>query len=122
MKSFTVRLLLAASLLLMVSGCSKESAVLGKWSRDDDAVIIELLKDKTGVITANNVKIYKKRGMEFPSDVQLEQKMKCKWSLSGDNELRIEEADSVTPSKLVLRLDGDSLTKDGRVVYVRKKR
>jgi hypothetical protein len=121
MKTFTVKLLLAASLLLMVLGCSKESAVHGKWSRDDDAVIIELLKDKTGVITANNVKIYKKRGMEFPSDVQLEQKMRCKWSLSGENELSIEEVDSPTPNKLKLKLEGDTLSKDGKVVYVRKK-
>lgn len=121
MKTLSVRLLLAASLLLMVLGCSKESAVHGKWSRDDDAIILELLKDRTGVITANNVKIYKKRGMEFPSDVQLEQKMKCKWSLSAENELRIEEVDSPTPNKLSLKLEGDSLTKDGKVIYVRKK-
>lgn len=121
MKAFTVRLLLAVSLLLLVFGCSKDSAVHGKWSRDDDAIILELLKDKTGVITANNVKIYKKRGMEFPSDVQLEQKMKCKWSLSADNELTIEEVDSPNPNKLSLKLAGDTLSKDGRVIYIRKK-
>ena len=121
MKSFTVGLLLALSLVVIFLGCSKESAVHGKWSRDEDAIILELLKDKTGVITANNVKIYKKRGMAFPSDVQLEQKMRCKWSLSANNELLIEEVDTPTPSKLTLKLAGDTLSKDGKVIYVRKK-
>lgn len=121
MKILTAGLLVAACLLLTFAGCSNDSAVVGKWSRDDDAIVIELLKDKTGIITANNVKLYKKRGMEFPSDVQLEQKMQCKWALSGKSDLRIEEVGSARPNILNLKLEGDKLTRDGNVVYTRKK-
>ena len=103
--------------LLLVWSCSKGSSAYGKWSRDDDAIVIELRNDKTGVITADNVKIYKKQGIALTSEVQLKQEMKCRWSLQDGNMLKIEEVDSASHNILYLKLEGNTLTKDGKIAY-----
>ncbi|NVN98583.1 MAG: hypothetical protein HXX17_04595 [Geobacteraceae bacterium] len=105
--------------MLFVAGCSRESSVPGKWSRENDTVVIELLKDKTGEITADNVKIYQKMNKPFPMEIQLVQKIKCVWSLDKDNMLKIEES-GTGKSTLLLKLEGKTLTMNGKVVYIKK--
>lgn len=105
--------------MLFMTACSKESSVPGKWSRENDIVVIELFKDKTGEITANNVKIYQKMNKPFPMELQLVQKIKCVWSLDRDNMLKIEES-GTGKSALLLKLEDKALTMNGKVVYTRK--
>jgi len=105
--------------MLFLGGCSKESSVPGRWSRDSDAVVIELFKDRTGEITADNVKIYRKMGKPFPNDLQLVQKVKCVWSLQKDNMLKIEESGEGRGNPLLLKLEDKALTMNGKVLYIR---
>jgi hypothetical protein len=104
--------------MLFMAGCSKDSSVAGRWSRENDTVVIELFKDKTGEITADNVKIYQKMDKPFPKDLQLVQKVKCVWALQKDNMLKIEEL-GAERSTLLLKLEGKTLTANGRVLYTR---
>lgn len=118
-----IRTIVAVCLLLgtlLIIGCSKESSVVGRWSRENDTVVIELFKDKTGEITADNVKIYQKMGKPFPMDLQLVQKVKCTWSLQNDNTVKIEETGERKGNPLLLKLEGDSMTMNGKV-YSRSK-
>jgi hypothetical protein len=104
----------------MIAGCSKEASLQGKWSRDDDAIVIQLHEDHTGMITADNIKIYNKKGISLPSDILLKQTMKCKWSLQEGNNLKIEDLESAGQNILNLKFDGNTLSKDGKIVYTRK--
>jgi len=105
--------------MLFMIGCSKESSVPGRWSRGNDTVVIELFKDKTGEITADNVKIYRKMEKPFPKDLQLVQKVKCVWSLQKDNMLKIEELGEGRGNTLLLKLEDKALTMNGKVLYTR---
>jgi len=105
--------------MLFTAGCSKESSVPGRWNRENDTVVIELFKDKTGEITADNVKIYQKMGKPFPRDLQLVQKVKCVWTLQKDNMLKIEESGAGRGNPLLLKLEDKALTMNGKVLYTR---
>jgi len=120
MKKFNTRLFAALCGIMLLSGCSKESSVYGIWSRDDDAVVMELHKDNTGMITADNIKLYKQKGLTLPSDILLKQEMKCKWSLSEGKLLRIDVVGADPPQVMNLRLEGNTLTRDGKVAYTKK--
>jgi hypothetical protein len=119
MKGRIVAAILLLCTMLLIAGCSKDSSVTGRWSRENDAVVIELFKDKTGEITADNVKIYRKMGKPFPSDLLLVQKVKCVWSLGSDNMLTIKELGDGSANTLLLKLEGNSLTANGKVLYTR---
>lgn len=106
--------------ILFTVGCSKESSAPGRWSRENDTVVIELFKDKTGKITADNMKIYQKMGKPFPKELQLVQKVTCVWSLQKENMLKIEESGESRGNTLLLKLEGDTLTMNGKVLYIRK--
>lgn len=118
-----IRSIVAACLLLgtlVIIACSKESSAVGRWSRENDTVVIELFKDKTGEITADNVKIYQKMGKPFPMDLQLVQKVKCTWSQESANMVKIVETGEQKGTPLMLKLDGNSMTMNGKV-YTRSK-
>lgn len=106
--------------MLFMAGCSSESSVAGRWSRENDTVVIELLKDKTGEITADNVKIYQKMGKPFPMELQLVQKVKCVWSLQKDSMLKIDEVSEGKGNTLLLKLEGNTLSMNGKALYTRK--
>ena len=119
MKGLIIFGLLLGSLLL---ACGKDPGVAGRWSRENDIVVLELNKNKTGKVIADNLKIFQKLGRPFPADLQLQQETKCVWSLQKGNVLKIEEQGQSFRNTLLLKLDGDRLIgEDGRVLYVRKK-
>ncbi len=105
--------------VLLMAGCGKESSVPGRWTRGNDTVVIELFKDKTGKITADNVKIYQKMEKPFPRDLQLIQTVNCVWSLQKDNMLKIEESGEGKGNVLLLKLEDNVLTMNGKVHYTR---